>query len=704
MRVHTFCRVCEPSCGLVAEVEDGVVKRLVPDEAHPVSRGFACHKGMGFVAIHADPDRLDHPMRRTEDGSFEAVSWPDAVAEVGARLAAIRAEHGADAIAGYIGNPTAFNTLASQAITEFFGSIGSRTVFSSGTQDCSNKFAGAEAVYGTSTLHPIPDIESTDVLVLLGENPRVSHMSFVSIADPMAKIEAARERGARIVFVNPRKVESAAPGEVMPILPDTDVYFLAALIHAIDGLGRFDAEVVAEHGKNLEGLRAFVAPYSPEAVAPVVGLPAESIRELADAFSGARRATAHMSTGLNMGRQGTLAYWLVQMLVFVTGNLDREGGAFYGEGFYPATKAGRIDLAKVWFDSPFGEIRHVRGALPGTLAPDMMLHADKPIRAMVVVAGNPVLSVGGEARWREALPELELLVVVDLFRNATGEYAHYLLPSTDMLERADVNLCGLGMQYEPFVQFTEAVVPPRAERREEWWILGSLLKAMGLPSLLDHDPPAPFVRIDRMLGRSRMSIEGLRASPGGTQLLPRRSFGRFYSELIQTEDKRVDCCPAIFAEAIARAHGIFAELVARPPALRLINLRHIYMQNSWYQNVAKLKRGRLADNGLHLCGEDLEALGLVDGARIAVESDHGRVETRARRDETLRPGVVAMTHGWGNARTPGLRVANAHPGTNVNALLPSGPGSFEKLSNQAFMSGVPVRVVALAEAADDARV
>lgn len=694
-RIHTFCRVCEPSCGLVAEVDGDAVRRLVPDESHPVSKGFACHKGMGFTSIHEDPDRLDVPLERGEDGRFVARPWDAVLPAIAAKLSAIRDAHGPDAIAGYIGNPTAFNALGSQAIGEFFAAIGSRTVFSSGTQDCSNKFAGAEAVYGTSTLHPIPDIESTDCLVLLGENPRVSHMSFVSIADPSSKIDAARERGAKIVFVNPRDVESARPGEVLQILPDTDVYFLAALLHEIDALGRFREDLIADHATRIEGLRAFIEPYSADAVASVVGLSAESIRSLADAFSAAPRACAHMSTGLNMGRQGTLAYWLVQMLVFVTGNLDREGGSFYGEGFYPATKAGRVDLANVYFDSPFGELRYVRGALPGTLAPDMMMHPERPIRALVVVAGNPVLSVGGEARWREALPELELLVVIDLFRNATGEYAHYVLPSADMLERADVNICGLGMQYEPYVQFTDAIVAPKAERREEWWILAAIQKAMGLPSLLDHEPPSPFVRLDRMLSRSQLSIAGLREAPGGTKLLPRRSFGRFYTDLIQTTDKRVDACPPIFAEALERAHAIFAELSSAPPRFRLINLRHIYMQNSWYQNVAKLKRGRNASNALHVSPSDLGALGLRDGDLVAVQSATGRIEAPVRADASLRAGVVAMTHGWGHQRTPAMRVAHAHPGVNVNALLPSGPGSYEKLSNQAFMTGVPVTLTPL---------
>ncbi len=698
-RIQTFCRVCEPSCGLVAEVEDGAVRRLGPDPDHPIGKGFACHKGLGYLAIHHDPDRLDAPLRRRDGGAageaaFDRVTWDEAIADIAAKLASIRERHGNDAVAGYLGNPTAFNTLGGPAVADLLGLLGTRSIFTSGTQDCSNKFAGAEAVYGTSTLHPIPDIERTDCLILFGENPRVSHMSFVSIADPMAKIRAAHARGAKVFYVNPRAIESAAGGvgEVVQILPDTDLYLLAALIHEIDALGRFREDVIREHGKNVEGLRAFVAPYSADAVAGVVGVSAETIRALADAFSAAPRAAAHMSTGANMGRQGTLCYWLLQMLVFVTGNLDVPGGCFYGEGFYPATKAGKLARPPEFYPTRFGEMRHVRGALPGALAPDMILDPERPIRAMIVVAGNPVLSVGGEERWREALASLELLVVIDLFRNATGEYAHYLLPTTDMLERPDVNFCGLGMQYEPYVQLTDAVVPPAAERREEWWICARLQRAMGLPSVLDHDPPAPFARLDRMLARSGLSVASLREQPAGTAVLPRRAIGRFYEEFIQTEDKRVDCRPPLFDEAIARAHAIFAELAASAPRFRLIHLRQVHMHNSWFQNVPKLKRGRNATNALHVAPDDLRALGLEEGDRASIASAHGRIEAPVRADATLRAGVVAMTHGWGNARTSGLRVARSHPGVNVNALLPSGPGSYEKLSNQAFMTGIPVEI------------
>jgi len=696
--VSTFCRVCEPSCGLVAEVDNNTIQRLQPDKTHPVSQGFACHKGVNYLAIHQDPDRLDTPLQRLGsrqpgEGQWQSQDWDSSLAEVGSKLNAIRDQYGPDAIAGYIGNPTAFNALGSQGIGDFFMGIGSRRIFNSGTQDCSNKFAAGEAVFGTSTLHPLPDIENTDCLLIFGENPKVSHMSFISIADPMAKIRTACQRGASVYYINPRQIESASPktGEVVQILPDTDLYLMAALLHEIDALERFDEAVLAQHGNHVAELRAFIAPYSADAVAEVVGLDAGQIRSLAEEFSSAERAAVHMSTGVNMGRHGTLCYWLLQMLSFVTGNLDKVGGNFYSEGFYPAAKAGRARLDKLFFSTRYGEMRHIRGALPGNLLPDMILDDDNPVRALVVIAGNPLLSVGGEARWRAALEKLDLLIVIDLFRNATGEYAHYLLPAADMLERPDLNICGLGMQYQPHVQYTDAVVPAAGERKEEWWILSSLLQHMGMKAPL-LDQPNPFGRLEHMMARHQLSVDSLKAAPSGTVVLDTQSIGRFYTDFVQTDDRRVDCCPPLFADAIALAREQFQALKDQAPDYRLINLRTNYMHNSWYQNVAKLKRGKHDHNPLHMHPQDMAALGLTDGDPLEVSNEYGEVTALARSDDSLRPGVVAMTHGWGNQKTPGLRVANRYPGVNINALLPNGPGSYEKLSNQAFMSGVPVSI------------
>ena len=265
--VRTFCRVCEPSCGLVATVQDGEIAKLAPDREHPVTRGFACHKGLASLDIHRDPDRLARPQRKRPDGGFEDVCWDDAIDAIASELTRIRDAHGRDAIAFYNGNPLAFNSLATPAIGSFIAQTGTRRLFGSGTQDCANKFAGSEAVFGTSTLHPVPDIEHTDHLLVFGSNPRVSHMSFLSIADPVRALREATRRGATVRFVNPRRIEkdSAGVGEVVLVRPDTDVYLMAAMLHEIDATSGFREDVLAEHGRNVDGCATSSASTRPSA-------------------------------------------------------------------------------------------------------------------------------------------------------------------------------------------------------------------------------------------------------------------------------------------------------------------------------------------------------------------------------------------------------------------------------------------------------
>jgi anaerobic selenocysteine-containing dehydrogenase len=691
----TFCRVCEPACGLLAEVRDGQLVGLAPDREHPVTKGFACNRGIAGLDIHRDPDRLSHPLRRGPNG-LERITWEEATSEIAARLRSILERHGPAAVSGYVGNPSAFNSLFGPASAAFFGQLGARRLFNSGTQDCANKFAGSEAVFGSSTIHPIPDIERTDYLLILGENPRVSHMSFLAIADPMRVLKDAARRGATVRFVNPRRIESARAdvGDVVPIRPDTDVYLLAAMLCEIDrGVG-FDAAVLREHGKHVEDLRQFVSRYPPERVAPVTGIDAVTIRELARDFATAPSASIHMSTGVNMGRQGTLAYWLMHMLSFVTGNLDRRGGNLLSVGFYPNAKAGRRNYADGFVEGPFGTMR--KGALPGNLLAQYIEAEQDPIRALFICAGNPLLSIGGEAALRRAFERLELVVSIDLYRNASAEYAHYLLPATDMFERADVNITGLGLQHVPYVQFTERVVEPQFERREEWWIFGRLCQALGLKSPFDQgDEPNVFGRLDHMLARSELSIGLLREHRHGV-ILPRPEPGSFYANHIQTADRKVDCCPPAFAGALERAEQIFLELSSEPTdALKLITKRDAFMHNTWYHNVEKMKRGDRDRNYLFMHPSDAAARGLSDGEQVRISSAHGQVEAPLRLADDLMPGVVAMTHGWGNAKTPGMRFAERTPGVNANVLLPTGPGSFEPLSNQAHMTGVRVEVAPL---------
>lgn len=693
--MKTFCRLCEVNCGLEATVDDeGRLVGLAPDRDHPVSRGFACHKGLLAREVHHDPDRVDHPQRRDENGFLRA-GWDEATGDIAARLQAIRDEHGPNAVAIYIGNPAAFNALGGLAAGMFAAALGTERLFNSGTQDCANKFAVSEVLYGSAEIHPIADLDHADHLLLIGTNPRVSKMSFLSTADPVGTLRAARKRGAELIFVNPLAIDDLADvGETIQIRPDTDAYLLAAMLCEIEGaedLG-FDAAALRDV-EGVDRLRDFVRGFPPERVAAVVGIPAGRIQAMARAFATAPRAGIHVSTGVNMGRQGALAYYLAQMLSLVTGNLDRPGGnVIPARGVQPMVMPAE---AKEPRSTRWGDYVPARGAPPGALLSDMIRYAEAPIRALIVMAGNPALSIGGGGDLEKALESLDLLVTVDLYRNATGELADWVLPAADWFEREDLNYFVQGVQREPYLQWTDAVVPPRAERRTDAWIFSRILQEMGLPSLLDLPGEDMLSAVwDGRLAETGHSVGALRDAPGHVLVLPPREHGHFLDEV--SGEAHFDCCPDPIRETFERAEPIFTSLVDEAGrGLKLITRRTHYMLNSAFQNVKTLREAKDGgSNPLFMNPRDALVRGLREGQFVVVRNAQGALRVELAFDERLREGVVAMSHGFGNERTSGMPTAQAMPGVNVNALSPTGAGSFDPLGGMSQLTGIPVEVEA----------
>jgi len=697
--VPTFCRICEPLCGLVAEVDaDDTVRDLRPDRDHPVSAGFACHKGTSFHHVHHSPDRVDHPLRRTNakaapHGEFERVSWDEAFADIGERLRAIRDEHGTEAVGCYWGNPLAYTAAGIPTVYSFWAKMESTRLFGGLTQDLSNKFAAMDAMFGVEARFPAPDLFHTQYLLLLGSDPTGGHMTAVSVPNAIDAIRGIRERGGDVTFVNPRRIQAVdlGLGSLLQIRPDTDAYLLAALLTEIDrlgpgGTGGWRDDLLAEHGRNVDGLRAFVAGFDADSVAGVTGLAADDIRRVARDFAAAPSAIAHMGTGGNMGRQGTIVYWLLTMLNLTTGNLGQAGGGLL-QGQPPTDRFD--ELPERFFDSPVGPVRHTWGHVPANLMPEYIEAERDPVRAMVVIGGNPIMAVPGEERLRETFPQLELLVTIDLFRSATAELSDYVLPATDWLERSDLRRGGMALV--PSAQYVEPVVAPVAERRDEWWILARIEQELGLPNAIDQGIDFGELVLEGTAQSMGTSLAELREQPKGLKLLgPPQNMT--IGESVAYTDGRIDCCPPSFAPLLERAQELFAELQARPDdQLQLIQWRNRRQHNSWGRRIIpSLRRGEHARNPLLFHPDDLAARGFAVGDPVAVRSASGEVCTVAGVDDALRPGVVALSHGYGERSVDDAD--DLEVGVNVNRLLPTGPGSYEHYSGMAFMQGIPVTV------------
>ena len=711
----TYCRVCEVYCGLVATVEDGRVTALRPDRDHVVSRGYCCPKGVTFHHVTHDPDRILHPLKRTPDG-WQRIGWEQAIGEIGAKLNAIRTAHGPDAIALYTGNPAGYSYSHTLSSGSWLKAIGSRNGYGAGSQDNLSIFVAAKFLYGSHLRVPVPDLDRTRYLLIVGSNPVISQGTMMHAVDAKGRLEAVRARGGKVVVIDPRRTETARiADEHHFITPDRDAFFLLAMLQVVLGEGLEDGAFLAEHANDLEWLRAAVAPFTPELAAAETGIAAAVIRRLARELAAARGGSVYGR--VVCGSFGTLAAWAIDVLNVVTGNLDRPGGAVFSDGIVDmAATVKRLGLDE------YGEHRSrvaglpgVLGQLPsGVLADEITTTGPGQIRALVVTAGNPVVSIANGPALADAMRELECTVVLDIQMSETAALADYVLPCTTALEREDFPIFHANLCTEPYIQWTEPMIPPQGEARSEWEIFVALGDAMGLRFLDDRF--ADLIRgALRLVGgdfsQRWLADAMIRTGPYGDGYLPWSSgwnvsrlaaekhgvrlgairTGILREKLLTPDHKIALRRPEIEAE-MQRLRGTAGPQAAAASdyPFRLIGRRDHRSNNSWLRNVPKLMTGERCRR-LRVHPDDAASLGLVDGGRARVRSRVGMLEVDVRVTDEVMPGVVSLPHGWSELATE-RRVADAAPGPNCNALIDH--RAIEPLAGMALLNGFPVAVEA----------
>lgn len=706
----TFCRICEPFCGLVATVEDGQLTRLRPDDANPVSKGFACPKGIAMTEIQNDPDRVVHPLRRRADGEFERVSWDEAMSDITARLRRIKDAHGTESIGWYMGNPAGASYAHLIWATGFLKALDTRHFYSVGSQDQNSRLVASALLYGSPLLIPIPDLARTDFLLIAGANPYVSHGSGISAPRIRDAIAGITQRGGRVVVVDPRRTQTAQANEWVPITPDTDALMLLAMLQVLFEEGLTDDRAVGDVADGLEGLRALSAGFPPESTADATGVPAETVRQLARDLAAARSAVVYGRVGTCVGSFGSLVCFLLDALNVVTGNLDRPGGSIFAdppigiEGFVR-----RFGLASYATQrSRLGGLPDVLGQMPATLmAKEITTPGRGQLRALLVSAGNPVLSCPDGDELEAALPELDLMVSLDLYVNETNRHADYVLPAATFLEREDVPIFTLSEQLQPFIQTTKAVVPPRGEAREDWKIIDEIAWGIGVPPYAVAPAralarlgvrPTPRQMVDLLirtgpkgdwfgLRRGGLSLKMLEQHPHGLTLGDHNETG-ILAKKVAHRSRKVRLDPPEIAAEVRR---LSAATEARDPErrFRLIGMRELRSHNSWMHNSPKLMRGdRTVRARIH--PDDAQEIGVGDGDRVRISSKTGAIELPARVTADITPGTVAIPHGWGHRG--GWRIANAAEAPNINRLASAELGDLEQLAGMSRLSGIPIAV------------
>lgn len=712
----TFCRICEAQCGLVISLEkdesgDEHITDIKPNRDHVVSEGYACIKGLKMADFARSPDRLTGPLKKV-DGKFVAIGWDQAISEIGTKLREIHARDGADAIAFHNGNPIAFSLWPAIMMHGFLGAFDGPKVFSPSTQDCANKFAAAERIYGSPNAQTFPDIDHSEFLILVGTNPKVSKMSFINMPRPMERLEEVEARGGNVVWINPRTTESAQSlGEHIAIRPETDLFFMLGFLNELIAQGGVDEAHVTAHMNGFGAVAQLAKQWNAKRVEAATRIPAAKLRELVAGYTAANGAAIYCSTGVNQTRFGMLTFWLQEVINAISGNLDRRGGNLAGKSVFS------VDLmAQEQKYSRIDNVPYVMGQVPGALLADEILTPGKGrIRAMINNAGNPLLSFPNSERLAKAFEDLELFVCMDIVRNETAQYADYVLPGLHALERADIPFyffTMMGLMPKRYVQYTDAVIAPPGEARDEALILPQICDAAGRPifgskraqwaiKLAGFAKKLPWVgkslALDKMFFgmMSRKAglggLKGLRKHPDGL-LIEENQPGDFLGKRVPTPSGKIELAPPEFIELAQGFEQAFEAELANASALKLIQKRERFSHNSWTHNVAAFVKGQRNTNYLYIHPEDASARQLKEGDLAKISANGRSIRVPAKIDPHIMVGTVSVPHGWGHQEADGLTTANQTGGANVNVILPDGSASIEPISGMTHMNGVLVDV------------
>ncbi len=721
------CPFCEATCGLEVEHSEGVVTKVRGDAADVFSHGFICPKGVALKELQDDPDRLRTPMLRQLDGTLREASWDEALGVVAQRLPAVLEAGGRDACAVYLGNPTAHSLGAVLYGRVLLRALGTRNIFSASTVDQYPKQMAAALMFGTPNSVPVPDLDRTDFLLILGANPLASNGSLMTAPDVRGRLRAIRARGGRIVVVDPRRTRTAKEADEHHFIrPGTDALLLAGLVQVIFA-ERMERPV--DHLAGLDEVRALVHEFTPEAVAGATGIEAGAIRSLARGLAGAERAAVYARIGTTTQAFGTTASWLVDVLNAITGNLDRPGGAMFTKAAAGAANTrgepgrGRGATFGRWSSRVRG-LGEIFGELPvATLAEEIETPGEGQVRALITIAGNPVVSTPNAGRLDAALGSLDFMVSLDIYVNETTRHADVILPSPSPAEKAHYDLALYQFAVRNVANYSPPVLDAPDGMLQEWETLLALTAiaaghgadadaaaiddAVALElarrELPERDPAVALAEVagrrgpERLLdlllraGPYELTLADLEAAPHGIDLgalQPR------LPELLRTPSGVIELVPQVVVADVERLRGALAERA--DGGMVLIGRRDLRSNNSWMHNLGGLVSGpQRCTAWVH--PDDAQRLGLTDGEPARVSSRAGALEVPVEVTEDVMPGVVSIPHGWGHGgKGLRMRVAGEHAGVNSNVLADE--TLLDPVSGTAVLNGIPVSLAPVREA------
>jgi len=730
---HRICPFCEACCGLELDVDNKQVVRIRGDERDVFSNGFLCPKAVGLKDLHEDRDRLRTPLIKRA-GVFVEASWEEAYAEIERRLPPVIAAGGPNAVATVLGNPVAHKMGLSLYFPRLARALGTRNMFSASSVDQVPKMLSVGLMFGSWLSVPVPDIERAQFMLIIGANPMVSNGSLWTVPDFRGKAKALRARGGKIVVVDPRRTETAAVADAHHFIrPGADVFFLLGIAHALFDERLVDLGRLADHTAGLAELEAAVRPYPPEAMAARCGIDAATMRDLARTLAGTRHASVYGRIGTCTQQFGTLCSWLIDVINVLTGHLDEEGGSMFPKAAAfaantrgaPGTGRGIVSGR---YRSRVSGMPEIVGEIPLTcLAEEIDTPGPGQIRALIAIAGNPVLSAPNGARLATALEQLDFMVSLDIYLNETSRHADVILPGLSPLEEAHYDISFTQFSHRNHARFSPPVLARPAGMPEEWESMlriAAIAKGLGAQAniaalddeALEDDlkkavgPAADQVMaaLSHLKGAERMLELGIRSGPYGDQFgrkpdglnlakikaapsgIDLGPMGQRIPEALRTASGKIELAPQMLLDDLAR---VAADLATPTPELVIIGRRQLRSNNSWMHNLPVLAKGAYRCTAL-VHPQDAARLGLADGGAARVNNGARSIDVQVEISEEMMPGVVSLPHGWGH-NLPGtqLGVAGERPGVNLNALLDE--NLRDPLSGNAVLSGIPIQMAPL---------
>ncbi len=707
---HRACTLCEAMCGVVIETQGEQILSISGDQDDPHSLGHICPKGYALQDLHTDPDRLRTPLEKV-NGEWLPIDWGSALDKVAAKIVDIQQRHGNDSIAGYWGNPSSHNLGLMLASGSLRKAIDTRNISSAASLDQMPHQLVSYLMFGHSQLFTIPDIDRTQYMLMLGANPAASNGSLMTAGDILKRLENIRERGGKVVLVDPRRTESARyVDQHLFIRPGTDAFFLLGLIRHVLDKGLTKPGQLRELADDWDALAPLFDDLSLEQVSARCGIAVSEIKRIAEDFAAAECAVCYGRMGVSTQSYGALNHWLMLVLNILTGNLDRPGGMMFTTPAFNKAQSRPMGSFNSYQSRARGLPEFDRYFPAVTIAEEMLTPGEGQVRGFVCVAGNPVLSTPNGRQMDAALEQLEFMVSIDFYLNETSRHADIILPPTGPLEHEQYDIVFNMLAVRNLARFSDPIFEAPEGTRCDWDIVQGLAERIEALKNPDAGParkmPSPEQILDHGLKTGPygqgfneynsgepvkhdepLSIEVLKRYPHGLDLGPMRESFPGY---LFTADKKLHLTPPELVNDLARA---LAELRgAEHGELMLIGRRDLRTNNSWMHNSQRLVKGndRCA---LLVNPADAERLGLASGKQARIMSRTGELLVSVQVSDDIMPGVVCLPHGWGHDREGiSLRVAQSNPGINVNDITDD--QVVDVLSGNAVLNGIPVSVVA----------